>query len=351
MKFWPKKRYIKYLTAHLIYITGLLSLWAKIKLRNKAVILMYHRVLSRNEMLENYSQDGIVVKRETFEKHMKYIKNNFKILSLSEFVEHFQKRIPFETKSCLITFDDGWKDNFQNAYPILRENGITSIIFLTTDFIGSYKQFWQERLAKLLYSLYDRTLRDKRFLEKAQKKFQNKEDLEIFIGNDGKDLEDKISVFIAFQKRKESSKIEEEIDFLRQLLEMAVEESPNGQRFLNWDEIGIMAEDGIAFGSHGKSHNILLQAERAEILKEILESKVLIENKLGKGVISFSYPNGDFTEDVVAMVKNNGYKVAFGTGNGFVSIDDDPFKLRRINIHEDMTRTIPLFLARIVGLW
>ena len=351
MKFWPKKRYIKYLTAHLLYITGLLSLWSKIKLRNKAVVLMYHRVLSEKEILENYSQGGIVVKCETFEKQMNYIKNNFKILSLSEFIEHFQKRIPFKTKSCLITFDDGWKDNFENAYPILRENGITSIIFLTTDFIGSYKLFWQERLARLLYSLYDRSLRDKKFLEKAQKTFQHKEDLEIFISNDGKDLKDKISVFIASQKRKESYKIEEEIDFLRQFLEMPVEESPNGQRFLNWHEIGIMAEDGITFGSHGKSHSILIKAKKDEILKEIVESKTLIENKLGKGIISFSYPNGDFTEDVVDMVKKNGYKVAFGTGNGFVSVDDHPCKLRRINIHEDMTRTIPLLLARIVGLW
>ena len=75
------------------------------------------------------------------------------------------------------------------------------------------------------------------------------------------------------------------------------------------------------------------------------------ERELKKKIDSFSYPNGNYSEEVVKFVRDQGYEIAFGTESGFVSSDDDPYTLKRINIHEDMTNTIPMFLARIVGLW
>ncbi|MBI4767077.1 MAG: polysaccharide deacetylase family protein [Deltaproteobacteria bacterium] len=112
-----------------------------------------------------------------------------------------------------------------------------------------------------------------------------------------------------------------------------------------------MEKEGVRFGSHGINHLILPLLEMEEIEKEVLESKTLIESKLGKKVWAFSYPNGDYNEKVINTINTQGYKIAFGTEPGRVTYGDNLFNLRRMNIHEDMTDSIPMFLARIAGLW
>ena len=126
---------------------------------------------------------------------------------------------------------------------------------------------------------------------------------------------------------------------------------PAEEAFINWDEIRLMAKNGISFGSHGKSHAILTRLDKTEIEKETLESKARIEEMLGEPIISFSYPNGDYSGDVMDIVRNSGYRAAFSTESGTHSVDDNPYRIRRINIHGDMTSSIPMFLARVVGLW
>ena len=311
---------------------------------------MYHRVLTDKEISGSISQEGIVVNCETFEKHMSYIKNNFKILSLSEFIEHFEKRIPFETKSCLVTFDDGWKDNFLNAYPILKENRIPALIFLPTDFIGSFRCFWQEEMADLLAAARKRCWEDDGFSKKNKRLF----DIEGFrdiIASDEKRLPQKIAAFLGVQKKKNISEIERLIHSLKQALPAEAMQEKKEAVILSWDEVKIMARDGIDFGSHGKSHAILPAASVREAEGEITESKNVLEKNLGQGIDAFSYPNGDYSEEVLDMVRKNGYQVAFGTDKGSVFIEDNPYKLKRMNIHEDMTKTVPMFLARVVDIW
>ena len=123
------------------------------------------------------------------------------------------------------------------------------------------------------------------------------------------------------------------------------------EAFMNWKEIKHMAKSGISFGSHGKSHMILPTMAIIDVERELRESKSMIENMLGITVECFSYPNGDYTEEVIETVKNAGYKAAFATETGTHGEDDNPYRIRRINIHEDMTCNTPMFMARIVGLW
>ena len=77
----------------------------------------------------------------------------------------------------------------------------------------------------------------------------------------------------------------------------------------------------------------------------------MIENELNSSINSFSYPNGDYSEEIAWQVREYGYEIAFGNESGFITHNDNPYTLKRINIHDDMTKSIPMFLARIVGLW
>lgn len=343
------KRVFRFIIAYVLYITGYLNCIAKKRLKNKAVILMYHRILDKNEISKSYSQNGIIVSTQTFESQMRFLKKFFNVISIDELKDHITQKKTFTSESCLVTFDDGWKDNFINAYPMLKKYRIPAVIFLPTEYIGTGKRFWQERLNNMLKILHYRCKSDIKLNEKALKNFRESELRKIII-SDGKDLEEQISNFVAKQKQHKEEIIEKLIDKMTRFLEIEDHKITQIDDFMNWDEIRIMSNGGVDFGSHGKSHRILTQ-NQSIASEEILESKRIIEKKLGAEIYSFSYPNGVYNKEVVKLVKKSGYCIAFGTESGFVSSKDDPFTLKRINIHEDMTRNIPMFLSRILGIW
>jgi peptidoglycan/xylan/chitin deacetylase (PgdA/CDA1 family) len=342
-------RWVRGGLAYCLYFSGFLSLILRIRLRKKAVVLMYHRVLTDEEYSRNFFMGGIAVRTRTFEKQIEYLRRNFRILSPKEFISRLEREALFETKSCLVTFDDGWKDNFLNAYPILKENRTPALIFLPTDFIGSFRCFWQEELADLLVAARKRCREDKGFATRNKTLF-NIEGLRDIMASDEKRLPQEIAAFLGVEKEKSVSEIEKLIYSLKQALPAETMQEKKEAVFLSWDEVKIMARDGIDFGSHGKSHVILPAVDTREAEREIRESKEILEKNLGQKVDAFSYPNGDCDASVAKAVQDQGYRVAFGTEQGFVCPGADPFRIRRVNIHQDMTGSIPMFLARIVGL-
>jgi peptidoglycan/xylan/chitin deacetylase (PgdA/CDA1 family) len=112
-----------------------------------------------------------------------------------------------------------------------------------------------------------------------------------------------------------------------------------------------MARRRVAFGGHGAEHLLLTQVSRPEAEAEIRLSKDVLDRRLNHWIPTFSYPNGYWTSEIADMVRAAGYRLAFITRRGFVSCDDDPFKIRRINVQENLAATTPMLLARILGLW
>jgi peptidoglycan/xylan/chitin deacetylase (PgdA/CDA1 family) len=121
--------------------------------------------------------------------------------------------------------------------------------------------------------------------------------------------------------------------------------------FINWNQASEMVKGGISFGGHGVEHLLLTHVSVEEADREIAGAKRGIESHLATPVSSFSFPNGYWTPELVQRVKAAGYRLSFITKRGFVSCDDDPFTLRRLNIHEAETGSMPMFMARILGLW
>ena len=81
-------------------------------------------------------------------------------------------------------------------------------------------------------------------------------------------------------------------------------------RFLNWQEVLQMAKDGVEFGSHTLTHSYLTKIDRKQAEREIIESKKIIEDKIGKEIKFFCYPYGDFNSEIIEIVKKTGYKGA-----------------------------------------
>jgi peptidoglycan/xylan/chitin deacetylase (PgdA/CDA1 family) len=121
--------------------------------------------------------------------------------------------------------------------------------------------------------------------------------------------------------------------------------------FMDWEQATAMSAHGIAFGGHGAEHYLLTQVSSEVAQSEIEQSIEVVRHRFPGTVPTFGYPNGSWTRSVAQQVAAAGYELAFTTQPGHVSCDDDPFSLPRMNIHEDMTHTTPMFMARLVGLF
>jgi peptidoglycan/xylan/chitin deacetylase (PgdA/CDA1 family) len=111
-----------------------------------------------------------------------------------------------------------------------------------------------------------------------------------------------------------------------------------------------MAQDGITFGAHGETHRRLTTLPVDEAQREIKASREMLERTLGDRVTLFSYPNGDWNAGVAHKVAKERFSMAFSTGPGWIDSKSNRFALSRINVHEDMTHTTPMFLARLIGI-
>jgi peptidoglycan/xylan/chitin deacetylase (PgdA/CDA1 family) len=121
--------------------------------------------------------------------------------------------------------------------------------------------------------------------------------------------------------------------------------------FVDWDKVEVLGRAGFTFGGHGADHRVLTQVAPAVVQAEIESSKRVLDARLARPVYAFAYPNGGWNADIARTVQAGGYRLAFTIDQGHVACDDNPLTLRRINIHEGMTRSTPMFMARLAGIF
>jgi peptidoglycan/xylan/chitin deacetylase (PgdA/CDA1 family) len=119
---------------------------------------------------------------------------------------------------------------------------------------------------------------------------------------------------------------------------------------MDWTEVEVMAAGGVAFGGHGAEHRLLTYVSPDEAQAEIGVSKAVLDQRFARTSPTFSYPNGYCNAEVIDRVRRAGFRLAFTTRRGLVAAGDDRFTVCRYNIHEAVTATTPMFLARVTGL-
>lgn len=111
------------------------------------------------------------------------------------------------------------------------------------------------------------------------------------------------------------------------------EEGSTVRRLMGWREIQDLVDQGFRIGSHSVSHPDLTQLSDESLVREVEDSKAMIEDKLGRPAVSFAYPYGRFDERVKAAVARAGYTVACTTNSGFNRPGEDLHALRRIEVY------------------
>ena len=343
------KRWIKAAFASAMYYTGALTLYQRVALRGRAVVLMYHRVLTPEERSRSGSHPGIVVTCDTFARQMAVLKRRFRVLSLEEFTGHLEHRIPFPDSSCVITFDDGWHDNLQNALPVLRRHRLPAVIFLPVGYIGTRSMFWREALTHLIVLAGETCLRRPEMRAACVEALAPLR-LEAALDADNATRRARVIDMVGETPGLTDRDVVPVLDRLAAALGVRLEDLDTPDRFVSWAQAAEMTGAGVTFGGHGRTHRLLATLPAEEVEEEVRESKRVVDAQVPARVPSFSYPNGSWNGDVAECVRAAGYRLAFTTASGFVACDDNPFALRRQNLHEDATDTEPMFVARILGL-
>lgn len=327
------KKSIKFIAAIIFYYSGIFVFYKRFVMNGKVTILMFHRVT------DTFFDISLLVKKKTFEECMKYIAQSYPVISMDFLIQNFDEwenivRAGLKPAPFVITFDDGWIDSYNTAYPILNQLKLPATIYLTTGFVSSKCSYWQEELNFLLIQI----LANKKVFLNTDNTISTPEISlklrDLISKSEGKAV---IFKFIDYLKKFTHDEILKTISDLEAFLkEHSIKAGEDWHRsFVNWDEINSMKDSNISFGSHTVSHPILTNEQPNVFKEEISKSREIIEKETGRNIIHFCYPNGDYNDNIKEIVSKS-YKSACTTKGGFVSKESDIYSLNRIGINEEM---------------
>jgi len=262
-------------------------------------ILNYHRV---NDLNDPFTIDS--VSPTDFENQMRYIARHYQIMPLSEIHDCITRRQALPGQCLAITFDDGYADNYTFAYPILQKYKLTATIFLTAGCVESRMPLWFDQVLSALKT----TSRKKFACPLTEKVFD--------IQTSALKLHAAHFMLHELKKADNDQRKKSVSDVLSELGVSPPQMLHNSARLLTWPQIMEMGNNSITFGSHTMTHPILSGLPAADLDWELTASRRIIEEKLGREVYFFAYPNGkkiDFDEQVAKAVKKAGYKAAVTT--------------------------------------
>jgi peptidoglycan/xylan/chitin deacetylase (PgdA/CDA1 family) len=276
-----------------------------------ARILYYHRVNDDNDPFFPSISTAL------FEQEMRFVKGHYTVVSLTEMLERLAGGATEPVMA--ITFDDGYQDNYHNAFPVLQRLGLPATIFLTTGSMDSREPLWFEQLA-LAVKKTGRECLDAEL--GATERLWMRTPVERLAAN-GK-------LFGFLRSLPDTERQSMLASILRQLFAAGAGERRD--QMLTWEQARLMSGRGITFGGHTVSHPFLSRLTAEGLKWEVAECKRRIEDELQLAAEYFAYPNGreeDFSQPSKQAICAAGYRAAVTTIWGTNYRSTDPLELRR----------------------
>ncbi len=298
--------------AALIHQSGIAS-WRLRHYRQHLPILAYHRILDDDAKLDSLADPGLFSTRASdFRRQVEWLAEHADCVTFQTLDQ--ARRCPV-----IITFDDGYEDNYRLAWPILRDAGIRAVFFVTTDFIDHGQPMWFDRAANAIRRRHGK-------------------------------LPDEIMANLAGTSSSRSV-LEQCLAWMKSMDDCrrnAVLAALEGG-FLNapldhhgpmsWDQLREMSASGMEIGSHSCSHTVLANESRQRIRSELTLSRQRIENEIATPCRSLAYPVGGDTaisRAVVEEAQGAGYQYACSYISGINRHPPvDAMQLRRLHVEMD----------------
>ena len=267
----------------------------------------YHRVVEDFRRTSENSIAATLISRGMLERHLEWIGRRFDFVSLDDIGSRLERGQRPRRPLAAVTFDDGYSDVYEHAFPILRRRGIPAAVFVLTDLVGTSRV----PLFDWLYLLLDRAW--KVWPSPMQGLARIFADLGLeMVATDGTPdaSPGPLRIMRILLETLPQSPLERLASALQ--AEVGVEECVQDERRpLTWEMLVEMQRAGITIGSHSRTHPLLTREDREKILEETAGSKRDLEARLGITVRHFAYPNGWFNPETVRAVEAAGYRCAY----------------------------------------
>jgi peptidoglycan/xylan/chitin deacetylase (PgdA/CDA1 family) len=222
--------------------------WLRLRRRTRCTVLLYHRV-------NDVSTDNLTTSERRFTEHMTLLRKRYPVLSLSDAAESLGAGRYLGPNVVVITFDDGYADNYDVAAPILQHFGLPATFFVTAGLVGTSRPFDHDA------------------------------------------------------------------------------GSPHRFTNLSWEQVRSLAARGFEIGSHGMTHKNLSRCTRDDARAEIVQSREILSEKLGRPPRSFAYPFGgphDITSEILDEIRQAGFEMVASAYGGVNIGGMDPLNVLRV---------------------
>ncbi len=296
-------------------------------MENSLTILLYHGVTDvESKGIENFSAKHIQAK--DFDEQMKFIKQKYNVLSMDEVVEIHKNKDAYPPNSVAVTFDDGFRNNYSVAAPILEKYRVPATFYITSGIINTDIMFWVDELEDCI-------------------NLTKESSINVSLGNNAKSYDlstekSKISSLVDIKSfcKKSSSPVKNNI--IRQVIEQtgvqpSVTHAKNYEK-MNWQELREMHQsDLFIIGGHSLYHDILSEIPSSKKLEmDISTSIALLKYNLNTdSVPHYSYPEGQehhYNKEVIQYLKQYGVSCSPSAIHGINDRSVDLFNLKRIMV-------------------
>jgi peptidoglycan/xylan/chitin deacetylase (PgdA/CDA1 family) len=289
----------------------------------RAWILSYHSVGVPDGAGGRYASPAVTVAPAAFECHVAYLARHFRIVSMDGIADWLAGRLRPGRPVVAITFDDGYRDNYQYAFPILRRYRVPATFYVVTDAIGNTRPLWTVELRELVHRARRRGVTAARLLDRP-----------VDLGSE-QAAEQTLRALTRTLRSLDRKTREEALAGLRGDL-LAQDDGRRPAVMMSWDELREIRRAGMVIGSHTMTHPALPDIPPDEAALEIAGSKARLEAELGGRVAHFAYPDPgghvQVSEALRALVRDAGYLTARTSRKGVVRPDADRFALHGFSV-------------------
>lgn len=313
-------RSVRDVVASVLYATGIVRLATFLRrrlLRSYGVyVLSYHHVVKLAVRPDGTDETTTA----QLEQHLRLLTRSFEIVSLEHALDLLE-RDRLSKDYAVVTFDDGYEDNYKEAFPLLRRFDVPATIFLITGLVGTDEVPWyDEYRARLSGSARPAT------------------------------VDSVTAAVMELLKNSDPADRESVLSWSEAVREIPVTSLQLSRfRLLDWNQVREMADQGISFGSHTMTHPNLTRLDAESLRRELEISKDAIESATKRVCHALAFPNGDFDTTVLQATKRAGYRGACTQGFGSNHAGCDRFRLRRVALGDTPLPVVSLKLSGLLA--
>jgi peptidoglycan/xylan/chitin deacetylase (PgdA/CDA1 family) len=308
----------KALLADGVHYAGLLAGWRRLRAAMsgpRVHIFAFHRVVPDFRHTAAQSLPALCTSLEIFELLLVEILRRMEVVDLATAVDRLRGHHPFERDVAVITFDDGYRDNYTHAFPVLRRLGVPACLFVPTRFVGGTERLPHDRLYGALRAACE--------------------------GTQSVDAPPEAERWAAFARARGPALAVERatrsLPHAALLRLTSAAEAAYGSRLapdpdalpLTWEMCATMARAGLEIGTHTCSHAALGHEPRRGVREELASSRAEIERRLGAPARFVAYPNGVYSNTVLRLCRELGFDAGLTTEDHPNRRGADPARLGR----------------------